>query len=72
MHITNWLSGQNHAENKDDEIAYMKLSIYTISTTTNMPAWMTIQHIWVAVLNNTHFQDLTACHRRLGSYYQNI
>ena len=45
LFIADWLSRQNHKENKDAEISSMQLSIDAIQTTTNIPDWMTIQQL---------------------------
>ena len=40
LFITDWLSRQNHSENKVEEIPSMQLSINTIKMTTNTPECM--------------------------------
>ena len=53
LHIADWLSGQNYAENKDEEIEGMKLIIDTISMTMEY-LHITIPHIQ----NDMHLQKL--------------
>ena len=43
LFITDWLSRQNHTENKDAEMPGMQLNIDAIQTTTNIPNCITIQ-----------------------------
>ena len=58
MYIVDCLSRQNYTQDKDEEIAVMKLSIIAIDTMTNIPVRMTMQYIWEAVLNDLHLQEL--------------
>ena len=46
------------AENKDEEITGMKLSIDTVSTTTDIPTCMSVNNIQEVTQNDTHLQDL--------------
>ena len=57
IYIVDWLSRQNNAENKDGETAGMQLRINAIDATTNIPAYLTIQHIQEATLNDIHLKD---------------
>ena len=45
LFIEDWLSRQNHMENKDAEIPSKELNINVIQTTTNIPDCMTTQEL---------------------------
>ena len=45
LFIAEWLSRQNHKENRDDEILDLKVNINTIHMTTDIPDCMTTQEI---------------------------
>ena len=45
LFIVDWLSRQNHTENKDTEILGMQLNTDAIQTTTNIPECTTIQQL---------------------------
>ena len=54
--ITYWLLRQNHVENKDKEIAGMKLSTEDISPTKDIPTCVPIKEIVEAIQNDVHLQ----------------
>ena len=55
-----WLSRQNHAENKDGEIAGMNISINSISLTTKIPIYMIVQLACPLRNNTCHLHITTA------------
>ena len=59
LNIADWLSRQNHTENKDEEIESMKLSIFS---TTDIPTCMSIQNIHEATQLHEKTTSLEACH----------
>ena len=54
LFIADWLSRQNHKENKDEEIPGMPLNVDTIQTNTNIPDSMMIQHLQQATSQDDH------------------
>ena len=54
----NWLSRQNHKENKDEEIAGMQVNINTAEITTNIPECMTICELQHETTLDNHLQQL--------------
>ena len=45
LFIADWLSRQNHNENKDSEILGMQLNICAIQTATSIPECMTMHEL---------------------------
>ena len=58
LYIAEWLSKQNHAENKNKETEGIKLNIDTISKVTYITTCMSIQDIAEARQNDMHLQEL--------------
>ena len=58
LFLIDWLSRQNHKENKDMEIPGMQLNIDAIQTMTNIPDCMTIQQLQHATSQANHLQQL--------------
>ena len=58
LYITDWLSRQNHEENKDTEITGLQLNIDAIETVTNITDCMTIQQLQQATSQDDHLQHL--------------
>ena len=54
LFITDWLSRQNHKENKDPEIPGMQMNIDAIETMTNIPDCMTLQWLQQATSQDDH------------------
>ena len=45
LYIMDWLSPNNHAENKDKDIAGTSMKVSAIITSVNMPVYMCIEDI---------------------------
>ena len=58
LFIADWLSRQNHTENKDAEILGKQLHIDTIQTTTNIPDGITVQQFQQVTSQDDHLQHL--------------
>ena len=58
LFIADWLSRQNHKENKDAEIPGMQLNINAIQTTLNITDCMTIQKLPQATSQDEYLQQL--------------
>ena len=58
LFITNWVSGQNNKENKDDEIPSMKINVNVIDRTNDIPNCMTTQEIQQATIKDSYLQQL--------------
>ena len=58
LYIMDWLSCNNHTENKDQEIAGISIHISAISASVNMPVCMSIEDIQVATWEDKHLQEL--------------
>ena len=58
LFIADWLSRQNHKENKDAEIYGMQLNIYPMQTTTNISDCMTLHEHQQATSQGEHLQQL--------------
>ena len=56
LFIVNYLSRQNHKENKDAEIPGMQLIINIIETTANISDYITIHELQQAMLQDEHLQ----------------
>ena len=58
LFIADWLSRQNHKENKNAEIPGMQLNIDATQTITNIPDCMTIQQLQQTNSQHDHIQQL--------------
>ena len=58
LFITDWLSRQNHNEDKNAEILGMQLGRNAIQTTTNIPECMTIHELQQVTCQDQHMQCL--------------
>ena len=56
LYNTSWLSHCNHTENRGHEIAGMRVSMHTISTSVNMPACTSLEEIEVVTYDDTHLE----------------
>ena len=56
--IVDWLSRQNHKENKDAEIPGMQLNINAIQTSTNISDCMKIHKLQQTTSQDEHLQSL--------------
>ena len=56
--ITDWLSRQNHTENKDEAIHGMNVRVDVIQVSSNVPECMSVQQIQQAPAHNEHLQWL--------------
>ena len=45
LFIADWLSRQNHKEDKDQEIAGMQVNVNTVETATNIPECMMMHEL---------------------------
>ena len=54
LFIADWLSRQNHSDNKDEDIPSMQLSIIAIQMTTNIPQCMTMHELQQAMYQGQH------------------
>ena len=57
LFIVDWLSRQNHEEDKDEEIAGMQVNVNTVETAINIPECMMIhelqqKQLWTIIYNN--------------------
>ena len=66
LHITNWLSHNNHTENRDQEIAGMVVNVNVISTSVNILVFMSIEDLQTATGDDAHPQDLKPIQYRAG------
>ena len=53
-----WLSRQNHKQNKDKEIPGVQVNVDALQTTTNIPHSMMIQQLQQATSQDDHLQQL--------------
>ena len=58
LFIVDWLSRQNHKENKDAEIPSMQININVIQTTINIPECMTVHALQQAASQDEHLQHI--------------
>ena len=56
--MTDWLSRQNHNENKGEEITGMQISINVIQSTTKIPECLTMHELQEATSQDQHLQCL--------------
>ena len=56
--LTDWLSRNNHTEDKDQEIIGMNINVNAISTTVNMPVCTSTEDIQVTTCEGAHFKKL--------------
>ena len=59
LYITEWLSRNNHTEDKDQEITGMNINANAISTAVYMPVCTLIEDIEAATCEDGHLQKLT-------------
>ena len=59
--MTDWLPGQNHTENKEEQIAGMNISIDSSDSTTDIPTKITTEDIQTAKQVSMHLQNLRMC-----------
>ena len=58
LDTVNWLSHNNHTENKDEEIADIHISMSASNTSVNMPVCRAIEDIQAATYEDTHLLEL--------------
>ena len=56
--MAEWLSRQNHAKIRDEEMVKMQLNIISTNATADIPACMNMQDIQQDTLNITHLHNL--------------
>ena len=56
LYVADWLSHNNHAQNKDKEI----MNVNIISMSMNIPVCMSIEYIQTATCEDAHLQKLQA------------
>ena len=56
-----WLSKQNHKEDKDEDIAGMQVNINNIETSTDIPECIIIHDLQHETDQDNHFQQLKEC-----------
>ena len=64
--MSEWLSRQNHKEDKDKEIAGMQVNINNIVTSTNIPECMMIWELQHEIDQDNHLQQLKECIKKDG------
>ena len=65
MHIIykpgpDWLSHNNHAENRDEEIAGVRINMNEIRTSVNIPVFMSIENVQEATCEDAQLHELRA------------
>ena len=61
LFIADWLTRQNHKENKDEEVQGMNININAIHMITDISKCMTAQEIQHGTAEVDHLQQLTTC-----------
>ena len=56
-----WLSHNNHTENRDQEIAGMRVNINAICTSVNIPVCTSKQDTQAETCEGAHIQKMKAC-----------
>ena len=59
--MADWLSRQNHKEDKDEEIEGMQVNVNNIKTSTNIPECMMIHELQHETDQDNHLQQLKEC-----------
>ena len=58
LYIMDWLSHNNHTENRDQKIAGIRVTVNAISASINMPVCASILDMQAATYENAHLWEL--------------